>query len=109
MSELELLKAKLAKQEALLALAEEVILGYKSGLIRVEKKVDGVWGREKDRSGVREMQMMIGMKQKKEKGGEDGEDLARSEAIESWGKLTWIKVSSVGPYPFSLAKAPTEH
>jgi hypothetical protein len=45
MSEIDLLRASLAEKDALLSLAEDVILGYRSDLIPVEGETEGVWGR----------------------------------------------------------------
>jgi hypothetical protein len=55
MSEIDVLRAELTQSNALLALAEHVILGYKSGLIPVFRDSGGAWGKEKDQTGLREM------------------------------------------------------
>jgi hypothetical protein len=78
MSQLDLANAKLAEALDLLALAEDVILGLRSGRGCPGFVTKGVWGKENDKAGLRALAAR-GAKTKKEEG---------------FGKLVWFEVSS---------------
>jgi hypothetical protein len=90
MSEPEPLKAQLAERDALLALAENIILAYRSGLVPVEAEAEGVWGREEDKAGLREVLRDMGRKRGKDSREEDGSVGSGGKDARAWGKTIWI-------------------
>jgi hypothetical protein len=95
MSKLESLRAQLAERDALLVLAENVLLAYKSGLVRVEREVEGVWGNEGDKAGLRGMLTEMEKKEGKDEREEEGSVGSGGKDAHVWGKTIWIDVSSL--------------
>jgi hypothetical protein len=93
MSDIDALRAKLAESDRLLAFAEDIILGYQSGLVPVAREAEGVWGLEGDRVDLRRVLLAV----------QDG--LGEGQEVEGGGssarrKKIWIEVS-LFPYQVS--------
>jgi hypothetical protein len=109
MSDFHRLRAELDRSNRLLALAEDLILGYRTGLIRVETQAEGAWTREGDGAGLREMLDTLDREEKEKETteGQAEDEIGRGE--DDWGMTTWISVSSSYTVSVSDLSSGTDH